>query len=70
MSFPGGSEVKEPPPPLPMQEMRVPSLGGEDFLKEEMATHTNILAWRSPKTEEPGELQSTASQKGQTRLSN
>ena len=53
-----------------MQEMRVPSLGGEDFLKEEMATHTNILAWRSPKTEEPGELQSTASQKGQTRLSN
>ena len=56
--------------PLPMQEMQVPSLGGEDLLKEEMATHTIILAWRSPRTEEPGELQSTESQKGQTRLSN
>ena len=34
--------------PLPMQEMRVPSLGGEDLLKEEMATHASILAWRIP----------------------
>ena len=56
--------------PLPMQEMWVPSLGGEDLLKEEMATHASILVWRSPRTEEPGELQSTESQKDQTRLSN
>ena len=46
---------------LPMQgsqEMRVSSLGQEDPLEEEMATHSNILAWRIPWTEEPGGLQS------------
>ena len=43
--------VKNPPP---MQEMRVPSLGREDPLEEEMATHSSILAWRIPRTEEPG----------------
>ena len=38
------------------QETRVQSLGWEDLLEEGMATHSNILAWRIPWTEEPGEL--------------
>ena len=45
---------------LPMQEtleMQVQSLGGEDPLEKEMATHSSILAWRIPWTEEPGGLQ-------------
>ena len=42
-----------------MQETRLPSLGQEDPLGEEMATHSNILAWRIPWIEEPGGLQST-----------
>ena len=41
-----------------MQETRVPSLGQEDSLEEEMATHSSILAWRIPWTGEPGGLQS------------
>ena len=45
-------------PCLPMQETQVPSLGQEDPLEEEMATHSNILAWRIPWIEEPGRLQS------------
>ena len=40
-----------------MQEMQVQSLGREDPLEKEMATHFNILAWRIPRTEEPGRLQ-------------
>ena len=44
-----------------MQEMWVPSLGGEDPLKEEMATHSSILAWEVLWTEEPGRLQSMGS---------
>ena len=40
-----------------MQEMQVRSLGWEDALEEEMATHANILAWRIPWTEEPDGLQ-------------
>ena len=43
------------------QEMRVQSLGGEDPLEKGMATHTSVLAWRIPGTEEPGGLQSTGS---------
>ena len=39
--------------------MWVPSLGWEDPLEEGMATHSSILAWRIPWTEEPGGLQST-----------
>ena len=39
------------------EEMRVQSLGWEDPLEEEMATHSSILAWRLPWTEEPGRLQ-------------
>ena len=45
------------------QEMRVRSLGQEDPLEEEMATHSSILAWRIPWTEEPGGLQSTELQR-------
>ena len=40
------------------QETRVPSLGWEDPLEESMATHSSVLAWRIPRTEEPGGLQS------------
>ena len=41
-----------------MQQTQVESLGQEDTLKEEMATHSSILAWRMSWTEEPGRLQS------------
>ena len=44
-----------------MQETLVCSLGREDPLEEEMATHSSILAWRIPWTEEPGGLLSTGS---------
>ena len=44
-------------------ETLVPSLGWEDPLEEEMATHSRILAWRIPWTEEPGGLQSPGSQR-------
>ena len=46
-----------------MQVTWVPSLGQEDPLEEEMAIHSNILAWEIPWTEEPGGLQSMGSQK-------
>ena len=46
-----------------MQETWVWSLGKEDPLEKEMATHSSILAWRTPKTEEPGGLQSMWSQR-------
>ena len=48
--------------PLAMQKTQVHSLGGEDPLEKEMATHSSILAWRIPWTEEPGGLQSMGSQ--------
>ena len=44
-----------------MQETQVRPLGREDPLEKEMATHSSILAWRIPWTEEPGGLQSTGS---------
>ena len=43
--------------------MRVSSLGQEDLLEEEIATHSSILAWRIPWTEEPGGLQSMGLQR-------
>ena len=46
-----------------MQEMQVQSLGGEDPLEEEMATHSSIFAWRIPWTEETDGLQSMGSQR-------
>ena len=49
-----------------MQEIWVLFLGREDALEEEMATHSNILAWRIPRTEEPGRLQSMGSQESDT----
>ena len=48
---------------LAMQETLVWSLGREDSLEEGMATHSSILAWRIPRTEEPGGLQSMGSQR-------
>ena len=45
-----------------VQETQVPSLGQEDPLEKEMATHFSILAWEIPRTEEAGGLQSTGSQ--------
>ena len=46
-----------------MLETRVQSLGGEDLLEEEMATHSSVLAWKILWTEEPGGLQSMGSQR-------
>ena len=45
-----------------MRETRVRSLGREDPLEKEMATHSSILAWKIPWTEDPGRLQSMGSQ--------
>ena len=53
-----------------MQDMWVLSLGWEDPLEEEMATHSSFLAWEIPWTEDPGLLQSMGSQKSLTQLSN
>ena len=58
MGFPRGSVVKNPPTMQEPQETQVRSLGWEDALEEEMATHSSILAWRIAWTEEPGGLQS------------
>ena len=52
-----------------MRKTQIQSLGLEDLLEEEMATHSSIPAWRIPWTEEPGELESIGSQ-SQTQLSN
>ena len=54
---------------LAMWETWVRSLGREDHLEKEMATHSSTLAWRIPWTEKPGGLQSMGSQRVQTRLS-
>ena len=56
----GGSVVKNL---LAMQETQIRSLGWEDLLEKEMATHFSILAWEIPWTEEPGGLQSMGWQK-------
>ena len=49
-----------------VQETWVPSLGREDPLEKETATHSSILAWRIPWTEEPGGLQSTGHKESDT----
>ena len=46
-----------------MRELWVQSLGGEDALEEEMATHSSILAWEIPWREGPGSAQATGSQR-------
>ena len=55
LSFPGGSAVKNLPATQERQET-VRSLGQVDSLEKGMATHSSILAWRIPRTEEPGGL--------------
>ena len=59
---PNGPAVKNPPA-VEMEEMRVRSLGQDDPLEEEMATHSSILAWEIPWTEKPGGLQFMGSQR-------
>ena len=49
-------------PPV-KQEVKVQSLGWEDTVEKEMATHSSILAWEIPLTEEPGGLQTIRSQR-------
>ena len=61
--IPGGSVVKNLPAMKEMQKMKIQSLGQEDPLEEGMATHSSVLAWRIPWTEEPGEVQSIGSQR-------
>ena len=53
-----------------MQETQVQSLGWEDPLEKEMSTHSCILAWEMPWTEEPGGIQSMGSQESKIQLSN
>ena len=55
MGFPVGSNIKNLPA---MLETQLQSLGQEDSLEEGIATHSSILAWRIPWTEEPDVLQS------------
>ena len=63
-SFPCGSVAKNPPA---VQETQAQSLGWEDPLEEDMATHARILAWRVSWTEEPAGLQSIG-RKSRTQL--
>ena len=59
-SFPGGSVVKN----IPANAGDAGSIPGwKDYLEKEMATHSSILAWEMPRTEEPGRLQSMGSQR-------
>ena len=53
MVFPGGSEVKNLPA---MQDTQVLSLSQGDPLEKKMTTHSSILAWKIPRTEQPGGL--------------
>ena len=61
--FPSGSTVKSPPAVQEVQEAWVQSLGHEDPLEEGMTTHSSILAWRIPWTEEPSMPQPIGSQR-------
>ena len=63
MGFPGVSMVKTLPAMQKAQDMRACSLGWEDSLEESMGTHSSILAWEIPWTEEPGGLQSIEPQR-------
>ena len=60
MGFPSGSAVKNMPT---TQETWVQSLAREDLLEQAIATHSSIVAWRIPRTEEPGGLRSIGSQR-------
>ena len=59
MGFPGDSAIKNSPAVQEMQETQVRSLGQENPLEEEMATHSSMLVRKVPWTEEPGGLWST-----------
>ena len=61
--FPGCSAVKNPPAMQEPQKTWVPSLGWENPLEVGVATHSSLLAWRIPWTEETGVLQSMGSQR-------
>ena len=63
LGLPGGSAVKNSPAMQEMQETQVQSLGQEDPLEKGMATHSSILAWEIPWTEEHGGLQSVGLQR-------
>ena len=65
LGFPGAQTVKNLPA---IRETQVRSLSQEDPLEDGMTTHSSILAWRIPWTEEPGGLQSMGSQ-SQTQMS-
>ena len=66
LASPVAQQVKNLPAMQETQQMRVLSLGQEDPLEKEMATHSSILAWETPWTEEPGRLQSMGLQKSWT----
>ena len=68
VGFPSGTSGKEPVCQSRRHETGPQSLGREDLLEEGMATHSRILAWRIPWTEEPGGLQSIDSQKDTTEV--
>ena len=63
LGFPSDSPVKNLPVIQDMLEMWVQSLGQEDPMEKEMATHSSILPWKIPWTKEPGSLQSIRSQR-------
>ena len=64
--FPSGSVVKSLPAMQDPQKTRVQSLGQEDPLENGRTTHSSILAWRVPWTEEPGRLQSMGHKESDT----
>ena len=66
--FPGGSVVKNPPANAGDVGDMCSILGPEDALEQEMATHSSILAWKIPWTEEPGRVRAMGLQ-SQTKLS-
>ena len=66
--FPGGTSGKEPSCQCRRPERLFQSLGQEDPLEKGMATHSSILAWRIPWTEEPGRLQVHRDTKSRTQL--
>ena len=65
-SISGGTVVRIHLPMKEMQQTKVRSLGWEDPLEEGTATHSSVLAWKIPWTEEPGRLQSMGSQRDTT----
>ena len=61
-------QIKNLPAMQETQEMQIQSLGQEDPLEEQMPTHSSSLAWKIPRTEDPGGLQSMGLQKSWTWL--